>query len=86
MEGDLTLAELCAAAGKLLKNGGRFALVYPSARLTDLLCALRQAGLEPKRLQLVRYSAAHAPRVVLLEAVRQGRSGLEVLSDLIVGE
>ncbi len=86
MEEDLTLAELCAAAGRLLKNGGRFALVYPGERLTDLLCALRQAGLEPKRLQMVKHSAAQAPRVVLLEAVRQGRAGLEVLPDLIIGE
>ncbi len=74
-----TLAQLCAAAARLTKNGGRFALCHRPERLTDVLCALRGSGLEPKRLQFAAHSRAHRPSLVLVEAVKQGRPGLEVL-------
>lgn len=74
-----SLDELCAVAGRLLKNGGRFALCHRPERLCDVMCALRQHGLEPKRMQFVAHSPTHAPSTVLVEAVRQGRPGLELL-------
>ncbi len=74
-----SLDELCAAAGRLLKNGGRFALCHRPERLCDVMCSLRTHGMEPKRLQLLAHSPAHAPSAILVEAVRQGRPGLEVL-------
>ena len=73
------LDALCRAAARLLKNGGRFALCFRPERLADLFFALRGSGLEPKRLQLRVHSPAHRPSVALVEAVRQGRPGLEVL-------
>lgn len=79
MEHGCTLDELCAAAGRLLRSGGRFALVHRPERLADLFAALRSHGLEPKRLRLCHHSPAHPPFAALLEALRQGRPGLEVL-------
>ena len=72
------LEELCAAAGRLLKNGGRFALCHRPERLCDVLCTLRAHGLEPKRLKLVAHSPAHPPALLLVEAVKGGRPGLVV--------
>ena len=72
------LEELCAAAGRLLKNGGRFALCHRPERLCDVLCTLRARGLEPKRLKLVAHSPAHSPALLLVEAVKGGRPGLTV--------
>ena len=69
----------CAAAGRLLKNGGRFALCYRPERMPDLLCALRGAGLEPKRLKLLCHSPTHPPYGMVVEAVKQGRPGLSIL-------
>ncbi len=77
MEGACTIEALCDSAAYLLKNGGRFALVHRSERLCDLLCALRGAGLEPKRMKLLS-SPGKTPYAVLLEAVRQGRPGLQI--------
>ena len=74
-----SLAELCAAAGQLVKNGGRFALCHRPERLVDVLCALRSRGLEPKRLKLVSHSPDRPPALALVEAVRQGRPGLTIL-------
>lgn len=69
--------------GRLVKNGGRFALVHRPERLADLFAALRGAGLEPKRLRLVQHGPDKPPSAALVEAVRQGRPGLEVLPALL---
>jgi len=73
-----SLDELCAAAARLVKNGGRFALCHRPERLTDVLCALRKHGLEPKRLKLLAHSPTKPPSTILVEAVRQGKPGLEI--------
>ena len=69
-----------------MKNGGRFALVHRPERLADLFAALRGAGLEPKRLRLVQHGPDKPPSAALVEAVRQGRPGLEVLPALFLAE
>jgi len=73
-----TLEELCRAAARLLKNGGQFALCHRPERLADVMCALRAHALEPKRMKLVAHSPAHAPSLLLIESVRQGRPGLAI--------
>ena len=73
-----TLEELCAAAARLVKNGGRFALCHRPERLTDVLCTLRVHSLEPKRLKLISHSPAHPPNLILVEAMRQGKPGLSI--------
>ena len=78
MEEHCTLEELCAAAARLLNNGGRLALVHRPERLADLMVTLRSHRLEPKRMQLLQHDRAHAPSAVLLEAVKGGRPGLEL--------
>ena len=77
------IPELCAAAAKALKSKGRLALCYPPERLADLLAALREAGLEPKRLQFCSHRLDKKPSAVLAEGVKGGRPGLEVLPDLL---
>ena len=81
-----TLADVCAAAARLLRWGGRFALVHRPERLCDLVTSLRSSGLEPKRLRLVQHTAAAAPSLVLLEARRGGRPSLAVEPPLILRE
>lgn len=71
-----SLPELCSAAARLVRNGGRFALCHRPERLTDVLLCLRASGLEPKRLRFL--PAGRPPALLLAEAVRQGRPGLTV--------
>lgn len=74
-----TLDELCAAANRLLPTGGRLTLCYRPERLCDLLCALRAHKLEPKRLQFAAASPHKPPCTVLVEAVKNGGVGVEIL-------
>lgn len=79
MEQTCTLEQLCAAAARLLKNGGRFALCHRPERLCDLFCALREHGLEPKRMKLLAHTPAHPPSAALVECVKGGGPGLDIL-------
>ena len=48
-------------------------------RLGELFAALSAEGLEPKRLQLLSYGPSSPPYAVLVEAVKEGGPGLEIL-------
>lgn len=75
-EESCTLEEVCRAAARLLRWGGSFCLVHKPERLADLVCALRENGLEPKRLRFVCVRPERAPSLILMEARRGGRPGL----------
>lgn len=75
----LTLGELCAAASRCLKFGGRFALIQRADRLSETMCALTERGLEPKKLQLVAGKSGAKPYAALVAAVKGGKRGIEVL-------
>ena len=79
----LTLPELAAAASRVLKCGGRFALVHRADRLAEVFYHLKAQSLEPKRLQFVRGREGAKPYLILAEAVKCGREGLEILPDQI---
>ena len=66
----------------LTRWGGSAALVHRPERLSELLCALTAAGLEPKRLRTVARTADAAPSLVLVEARRGGKPGLRILPPL----
>lgn len=78
------LEQLCQAAAWLVRTGGSFTLVHKPERLCDLLCTLRQVGLEPKRLRFVRHHPGAEAALVLLDSRRGGKPGLNVLQDLIL--
>ena len=73
------LDALCREAARLLRNGWRFALSFPTQRMVDLLEAMRRWDLEPKRLKLLSHTPTKPPYALLAEGVRQGRPGLQVL-------
>ena len=83
-ESACTLEDICSASARLLRWGGRFALVHRPERLCDLIAALRHSGLEPKRLRLVHHTVSSAPSLVLVESRRGGRPSLRVEPPLIL--
>lgn len=83
-EGDLTPAELARAAELLLKSGGRFCCVYPAPRAYELMRAMDDHRIAPKRVRAVQGVAGRAPKQVLIEGVRDGGEGLHWLPPLIL--
>lgn len=79
-----TLTDVCRTASYLLRWDGSFCLVHRPERLADLCCALRQHGLEAKRLRMVCKSGGAAPSLLLMEGRRGGRPGLSVEPPLLL--
>ena len=79
-----TLGEVCRAAAYLCRTGGVFCLVHRAERLCDVLCILRESGLEPKRLRTVAHDASKEPSLILVEARRGGGSGMRLLPPLFI--
>jgi len=83
-EGSCTLAELCAAAARLCRSGGRFCVVHRPERLSELLTGMSACGLEPKRLRIVQHRAGAKPSLILAEARRGARPGLSFEAPLVL--
>ncbi len=75
----ITLPEIIEAAFRKLKFGGRFALVNRADRLAEVIYLLKARGLEPKRLQFVSGTAGGKPYLIMVEAVKGGKPGIDIL-------
>ncbi len=78
------IGDFCKAAKRMLKFGGTFAAVYRPDRLCDLLSAMRESKLEPKRLTFVHADSISEPSMVLVEGRAGGKSGMLVTRPLII--
>lgn len=78
------ISSFAAAAAKTLKFGGLLYLVYRPDRMCDLICALRENSLEPKRITMVYPDAESIPSMMLVEAKLGGATGCVVTRPLIV--
>ncbi|MBW1999265.1 MAG: methyltransferase [Deltaproteobacteria bacterium] len=67
----------------VLRDKGRLAMIYPAARLADLMVRMRISGLEPKRMKVIYPGANSEAKLVLIEALKGGRPGLKILSPVI---
>ena len=78
------IGDFCSAAKRLLKHGGRFYVVYRPDRLCDLICAMRDNKLEPKRMTMVYNDPSYPPCLVLIEGRKGGGEGLFVTKPLFI--
>ena len=79
-----TLEDVVSRTAKLLKPGGHFYMVHRPFRLAEIMTMLVKYKLEPKRMRLVYPYVDKEPNMVLIEAVRGGRSRMTVEKPLIV--
>jgi len=79
-----TLEDVAREAARLLRPGGRFYLVHRPHRLIEIITALKSAGMEPKRMKMVHPFVDKEANMVLIEAVRGGRSMIKVEAPVIV--
>jgi tRNA1Val (adenine37-N6)-methyltransferase len=74
----LPASDLMKAAFSLLKHHGRLCIIHLPERLADVMAAMRQHNLEPKRLRFVHSNLQSEAKMVLIEAVKEGRPGVLV--------
>lgn len=82
----LPLPDLVRASRRLLGFRGRLALVYPSPRLPELLGALVECGLAPRRLRLMHPFRGEPAQRVLIEAQKGARGSLVIEPPLYLRE
>ena len=79
-----TLDDVIREATLLLRPGGRFYMVHRPHRLTEIILTLKKYKLEPKRIKFVHPFEDKEANMVLVEAVRGGKSMIKVEKPLIV--
>ncbi|MFP4475465.1 MAG: tRNA1(Val) (adenine(37)-N6)-methyltransferase [Desulfatibacillaceae bacterium] len=78
------LAAVLSCGRRMLRSMGKMALVYPAERLAELLHAMRESGIEPKRLRCVHSIATGPATLVLCEGVRDASTDLKVENPLVL--
>ncbi|MCR8636089.1 tRNA1(Val) (adenine(37)-N6)-methyltransferase [Paenibacillus radicis (ex Xue et al. 2023)] len=79
-----TLEDVVRTSSRLVRNGGRVAMVHRPSRLVEIFCTMREYRLEPKRIRYVHPRAGEEANMVLIEAVRDGKPEIRTLPPLIV--
>jgi tRNA1Val (adenine37-N6)-methyltransferase len=79
----VSLEDLLKTARYLMRIKGRFAIIFPAERLTDLLSCSRRFRLEPKRVQVVYPDLYSSSKLVLVETVLEGNPGLDILPPIL---
>ncbi len=80
------IADFCACAARLLRYGGRFVCVWRPDRLTELLQALHEFHLEPKRMTFVHADADAEPCCVLIESVKGAAPSVRISPPILLYE
>lgn len=81
-----TLDDVVRAAARLVRPGGHFYMVHRPFRLAEIIGTMLTYKMEPKRMRLVYPYIDKEPNMVLIEAVRGGKSRMTVEKPLIVYE
>ncbi len=79
-----SLEDVVGSATTLLVPGGQLAMVHRPERLADVICSMRNNGIEPKYLRLVHPKPYKKPNMILIKGTRGGNPELKVLEPLYV--
>lgn len=79
----INLDSLLKTASSLLKDKGYFVMVHRVDRLIDIIETMKKYKLEPKRIQFCYTKIEKEGKILLIEGVKNGNSGLRVLPPLV---
>ena len=81
---ELSLNDIFKVSKKILKNNGRIALVHRTDRLMDIIVAMKENNIEPKRIKFIYPFLDSNSNLVLVEGSKNGKPGLVVEKNLII--
>lgn len=79
-----TLDDVIRVSAELLKPQGRLFMVHRPSRLSDIFCCMRKYRIEPKLLRFVASREGKAPNLVLVQGMKNAKSNLKLLPQLVV--
>ncbi|MBF0557286.1 MAG: tRNA1(Val) (adenine(37)-N6)-methyltransferase [Nitrospirae bacterium] len=80
----LSLKDLAKAGAALLKHHGRLCIIHLPERLAEITGVMRDNGLEVKRLRCVHSKVSAEASMLLIEAIKGGRTGMKVERPLFI--
>ena len=86
MEIKCEFSDIAAAAAMLLMPNGRFCVCNRPERLCDVICAMNEYGISPKRLRMISNEAGSYPMLFLCEGVKGAKDGIKILPELYLKE
>ena len=78
----LNLEDIMISAKYVLKNGGTFAMVHRPDRMIEIINIMQKYGFEPKKMRFVYPKNGKNANILLIEAIKNGKSGLQMMSPL----
>ena len=78
------ISDFCASAARALKFGGEMTAVYRPERMTDLLFAMRENAVEPKRLTAVLPAPHYPPSLILVSGKKGAGPGIFFTAPLVI--
>ncbi|BAH08399.1 tRNA1(Val) (adenine(37)-N6)-methyltransferase [Clostridium kluyveri] len=66
------LEDVIRAAKTVLRDNGKFYMIHRPDRMADIICTMRQHGIEPKFIRMVQPSVNKAPNMLLIEGQNNG--------------
>lgn len=78
------LEDIIKISRYLLKNHGTLALVHRPERLIEIINLMQKYRIEPKKVRFVYPKEGKDCNTILIEGVKNGKSGLKVLGPLVV--
>ena len=79
----LNLEDVLKASRYVLKNGGTFAMVHRPERMIEIISLMQKYNIEPKKIRLVYPKRDREANILLIEGIKNGKSGLKILNPLI---
>jgi len=79
-----TIYDVCAAAARVLKFGGKLCLCQRPERLADVMQAMRENNIEPKYIRFVQQRPDTAPWLFLIEGKKGSKPYLKVDKPVII--
>lgn len=76
--------DVCRAASRLLKFGGRLCLCNRPERLADVISAMKSNNIEPKRLRFVSKNPETSPWLFLIEGKKGSKPFIQVMPQLYI--
>ena len=79
-----SIDDFIKAVKYLLKDKGRFFLVFPSSRLSEITYKLKKENLQPKRWRFIHPSLKEKASHFLVEAVKNAKEGGEIVEKPLI--
>ncbi len=80
----IKLEEIFFIASRLLKEGGKFALIHRADKFIDIITLFRKNDMEPKLVTFIYKNCNSESYMVYVEGIKHGKTGLKVTKPFIL--